>query len=106
MWALAVAGQVELGEERAVAQLGDDDPFDGHAELVEDVLEEVVGHRPRGLDPLQGKGDRRRLGGADEDREHPSIALGFPQQHDRDIGGQLDSHADQLHLHHLPHVTP
>ena len=39
--------QLDLGEEGAVAQLGDDDPLDGHAEGVEQVPHEIVGHRPR-----------------------------------------------------------
>ena len=45
--------EVQLGVERVLAQLGDHDPVEGDAELVEHVLEQVVGQRPGRLDPLE-----------------------------------------------------
>src|SRR6266568_4158272 len=62
--------------EGALPQFRDVDPLDGHPELLHDVLEEVVGHRPLRDDALEGEGDRGGLDGADPDREEAAtIAL-------------------------------
>ena len=106
-WVWPFDAQVELGVERAVAQLGDDDPIEADAEAVEHVLHEVVRHRSGRLDLLEREGDRGGLGTADEDRQRAMLTFGLAQQDDRSVGGQLDPDADQLHLdHHWAHPTP
>src|SRR3546814_6666262 len=69
-----VAGQADddLREEGGVAQLRDDDALYVSTQLVEDVLQEVVGHRARGLDLLQRERDGSGLRSADRSEEHTS----------------------------------
>src|SRR5215831_15465281 len=50
--------KVDPGEERVVPQIVDDDPIDLRLELRENVLQEVVGHRPGSRDALHLDGDR------------------------------------------------
>src|SRR3981189_386978 len=69
---LAVGPHADDGVEGTLPQLGDVDPLDGDAELVHDVLQEVVGHRSLGDDSLESEGDRRGLDGADPDGEEPT----------------------------------
>src|SRR4029453_4010158 len=66
---LALGADDDLGEERALAQLGDRDAPDVGADLFEQVLDEVVRHRPGRFDVLHGEGDRLCLGHPDEDRQ-------------------------------------
>ena len=95
----AFAVELDLGVEGAVVQGRDLDPVDRHRETVEHGLEQVVGHRPRRLHPLQGVDDRRRLRRPDEDRQEAGAAL-FAQQHDRLIRRDLDAHTDQRQANH------
>src|SRR2546430_796148 len=73
---LAVCPHADDCVEGALPQLRDVDALDGHPELLHDVLEEVVGHRPLRDDALEGEGDGGGLDGADPDREEAAtIAL-------------------------------
>ena len=103
---LAVTLQVELGEVGVLAHVRDQDADEVDAELVEHVLQEVVGQRAGALHALQGVGDGGRLGPADVDGQHPPAALLLPQEHDRGVGRKLQPHTDELHLHHAPTVPP
>jgi hypothetical protein len=80
-------------------ELGDDHAVEVGRHLVEDRLEEVVGHRPGRLHALEGVDDRRGFGRADEDRQVALPAL-FTQQHDGLVGGHFDPHSHQRHLDH------
>src|SRR5512138_3781149 len=99
---LAVCRERDLRVERAVPQRGDRDALDPGADLLEQVLHEVVGHRARGLDLLQGQRDRLRFGGADEDREDAPLTRGLAQDDDRGARGtlwRLDAHEFHLDGH-------
>ena len=69
------------------------------AEVVEDGLEEVVGHRPGRLHALERVDDRGGLRRADEDRQ-VSLALVLAEQHDRLVRRNLDSDSDERHRDH------
>jgi len=97
---LAVAADGQLGEERALPQLGDRHPVEREAELGEEVPHEVVGHWPRRHDALERERDRGGFDGSDEDREHAVLALGLAEQHDRVVGRKFDPHPDEMHLDH------
>ncbi len=90
--------------EDLVAQLDDADLGDAVAERLDDVLEQVVGQRPRRLDALLRVGDGGRLGGTDPDGQ---VALTVPlaQQHDRLVRGHFDPHPEDVDGLHLVHVT-
>ena len=100
VWRWPAEQQPDLGEERPVPQLGDDDALDRGPELVEQVAHQVVGHRSRGDHALQGVGDGRCLGGPDVDRQRPVGAGGLLQQQDRGVGRKFDPHRSEVHLHH------
>jgi len=91
--------ELDLRVERAVVELGDHDLLQPHRHVVEDGLEEVVGHGPRGLHALEGVHDGGRLRRADEDRQVP-LSLVLAQQHDRLVRGDLDSNAHQRQTDH------
>src|SRR5215207_1142109 len=93
----AVLAQLDGGVEGAFLQLGDHDPLDGHHQLVQQVLEQVVGERPLGGHALEGEGDGRRLDVADPDREE-ALAVALLEEDDRRLGWQLDPYADEGQL--------
>src|SRR5262245_17406657 len=96
---LTLAAEDDLGEERALAELGDGDAFDLGPDLVEQVLHEVVRHRAGGLDVLHGQGDRLRLGHPDEDRQDPTLPRHLAQDDDRRTRWTLRRlDADEFHL--------
>src|SRR5438105_2578823 len=97
---LAVCPHADHCVEGALPQLRDVDALDGHPELLHDVLEELVGHRPLGDDALESEGDGGGLDGADPDREE-AAPIALLQQHDGLIGGQLDPDSDERNLDHL-----
>ena len=68
-------------------------------ELVEDVCEQVVGHRARRRGALELHQDRGRLGVADPDRQEP-VPVGRLQQHDRLLADQVEADAVDDHLVH------
>ena len=90
---------LDLGVEGAVVELGDDDLDQLGPEVVEDGLEEVVGHGPRGLHALERVHDGGGFGRADVDRQVP-LALVLAQQHDRLVRGDLHSNSYQGHRDH------
>jgi hypothetical protein len=71
--------------------------------LLEEVVEQIVGHRPRSLRALQLHQDRRRLRVADPDREK-AVAVHGLQQHDRLLTNHVE--ADSIDLHLLHQVIP
>ena len=109
---LSVGDDHQLGEERRVAQLGHDDPLDAGAERLEHVPDEIVGHRPRCLDALEGEGDGGRLGGADEDGQRPAQAISLLQEEHRRVGLQVHPNCSESNLDHerklpgLPRFRP
>src|SRR4029453_11410203 len=94
----AVLAQLDGGVEGAFLEPGGDHPLDRDHQLVEEVLEQVVGERPGGGHALQGEGDRGRLDVADPDGEE-ALALTLLEEHDRRLGGELDPYADEGPLH-------
>ena len=72
---------------------------DGHRHLVEDVLQQVVRHRPRRDQTLLSDRDRLSLGLTDPDRKE-ALAFGFPQQDDGRVRRELDPDAGHGHLDH------
>src|SRR5690606_6312878 len=99
---LAVGRERDLRVEGAVPQRGDRDALDPGADLLEQVLHEVVGHGARRLDLLQRQRDRLRLGRADEDREDAPLTRGLAQDDDRGARGalwRLDAHEFHLDGH-------
>ena len=89
----------DLGVEGVVAQLRDGDLRDLRVEVAEDLGEQVVRHRPRGVGSLELHEDRRRLGMADPDREE-LVALGRLQEHDRLLADHVEAHSVDDHLLH------
>ena len=98
----AAEEHLELGVERAFLELGDDDPVDPGGQLLERVLEQVMGHRPGALHPLEGVDDGRRLRLADEDREVAPAGGLFAQENDRLVARNLDSYAHERKTDHRP----
>jgi hypothetical protein len=71
-----------------------------------DISDQVVRQRPRGLHTLLLKRNGRGLGLADPDRQI-AVAVGFPKQQDGLILGLLHADADHTNLTHLcPPLAP
>ena len=70
------------------------------AELVEDVAEQVVGHRPGRLVALEGELDGVHLDAADEDRQDPVVAAELAEHHPGHADLAVDVGLDELHLDH------
>ena len=98
---LASAHLVLQGTSSLLAYTGDEivDLLQPHRHVVEDGLEEVVGHGPWGLHALEGVHDGGRLRRTDEDRQ-VALPLVLAQQHDRLVRGNLDSNAHQRQTDH------
>ena len=92
-------GDLDLGVEGALVELGDDDLDELGPEVVEDGLEEVVGHGPGGFHALERVDDRGRFGRADVDRQVP-LTFVLAEQHDRLVRGNLHSNSYQGHRDH------
>jgi hypothetical protein len=95
----ALIAEDQLGDVDAVAHLGDVDGLEGGAQSADDVLEQVVGHRPRRADALLLERDRGGLDRADPDRQVP-LALALLEQQDRLVAGQLDANPDDSKFQH------
>src|SRR6266516_127066 len=95
----AVLAQLDGGVEGAFLELGDHHPLDRDEQLVEQVLEQVVGERPRGGDALEGEGDRGRLDVAYPDCQE-AFAVALLEQHDGCLGGELDADTNEGELDH------
>src|ERR671930_419819 len=93
----AVPLEVDHGVEGALAELRDHDVVHRDGHLLEDVLQQIVGHRARRHDALERERDRGGLRLADPDREVP-LPLGLPQEHDGLARGELDPDAREAHL--------
>src|SRR5262249_18808205 len=89
----------DRGEEGVVAELGDRDLLALRIDLVEDVGEQVVGHRPRRRGALKLHQDRRRLGVTDPDRQE-LVAIHGLQQHDRLLADHVEAHSVDGHPLH------
>jgi len=85
---------MEFGEERLVSQIGDDNPFELHAERSQDLLHEIVGHRAGRLDLFERQRNRLRLRTTDEDRQEPLGATLLFQKHDWRVAWEFNSHAN------------
>ena len=72
---------------------------------LEQVLDQVVGQRPRRHDALLGEGDRGGLDGADPDRQ-VAVPRHLAQQHDGLVGGHLHPDTDHVDFAHTAHPTP
>src|SRR4051794_35481700 len=95
----------QLGVERALLKIGDPHLLQPPPERADHVLEQVVGQRTGGLDPLLLQRDRGRLHRADPDRQ-VAVALRLPQQEDGLVGGQFDPDSHDTHLAHAPASSP
>ena len=89
---LHAAVEDQLGEEGALLQVRDPHLLQPPAQRADDVLEQVVRQRPRGLDALLLEGDRGGLHRADPDRQ-VAVAAGS-----RATGGWVGSRAVRLGL--------
>ena len=74
---------MKLGKESPVTQLGHEHPHDLGAKGLDELPHEIVAHRTGGLDTLECKGDRGRLGPAYEDRQRTTGAFCLFEQNDR-----------------------
>src|SRR5664279_2794140 len=92
------------GMEDAVLERDDPDLDQLVPELLDDVLEQVMGHRPRRHDTLLGIRDRRGFGGPDPDGQ---VAFTAPlaQQDDRLVGRHLDANSQDVQFSHLLNGT-
>src|SRR6185312_424659 len=90
-------GSVEdqAGVEDAVLELDDPDLDQLVPECLDDVLEQIVGHRPRRDDALLGVGDRCGLSRADPDGK-VTLTAAFAQQDYRLVGGHFDANAQNV----------
>jgi hypothetical protein len=92
----------QFGVEDVVAELGDTHLLQLAAERVDDVPDELVGHRARQRDALLFHRDRGGLGRPDPHREQPMVPGGLLQQH---RSGPTGFHSDG-HDPHLAHRIP
>src|SRR5690606_28623663 len=100
---LDAPGEVQFGVEDAVAEPGDPDLLQLVAERLQDVAEQVVGHRPGRHHTLLGERDRGGLDGADPDRE-VTLPRGLAQQNYRLVGGHFNTDTDDVELVHVATV--
>ena len=73
----------QLGVEDVVADLGDPHLFQVAAERVQDVADELVGHRARERDTVLFHRDCVGLGDTDPHRQQPMVPAGLLQQQHR-----------------------
>jgi hypothetical protein len=66
-------------------------------QLLDDVLQQIVGHRSRRDDPLQRERYRGGFNGPDPYREE-TLPFSFAEEDDGLVRRQFDAHADQLKL--------
>ena len=92
--------QMELGEVGGGAQLGDEDLFHLDLEGAEHVLHEVMRQGPGHLHPLDGVGNGRRLGIADEDGQGPALTVRLLEEEDRRVGLQVHPYRTEKHSDH------
>ena len=78
--------------ERVLLQIGDDDLPNIRLEIVNDIPEQVVRHRPRGRHILDLERDRIRLEDAHPDRQHALTFL-VAQDNDGHVGDGIDQQA-------------
>ena len=95
----AVADEGDEGVERVVAQLRHRDALQLGVELVDDIGDQVVGHRPRQVGALHPDEDGGRFGVADPDGQE-LVALDGLQQDDRLLADDVEAHPVDDHLLH------
>lgn len=84
-------------EERVVADVDDGDAIDFGLQVVDDVAEQVVGHRPRRVDVLDLQRDRVRFEHADPDGQHARVLI-VAKDDDRHVGHGIDREPFDGHL--------
>src|SRR5947209_15382173 len=89
--------EVEDGEERVVLEVGHDDLEHLDLERLEDVLDQVVRHRPRRRDLLQLQRDGVGLEDADPDRQGALVVL-VSQDDDRHVRNGIEREPAHFHL--------
>src|SRR2546422_1727710 len=89
--------EVEDGEERVVLEVGHDDLEHLDLERLEDVLDQIVRHRPRRRDLLQVQRDGVGLEDADPDRQRALVVL-VAQDDDRHVRHRIEREPAHFHL--------
>src|SRR3989449_6046774 len=89
--------EVEDGEERVVLEVGHDDLEHLDLERLEDVLDQIVRHRPRRRDLLQLQRDGVGLEDADPDRQGALVVL-VSQDDDRHVRNGIEREPAHFHL--------
>src|SRR5262249_50218416 len=89
--------QLQDGEERILLEVGHDDLQDLRLERLEDVLDQVVRHRPRRRDLLELERDGVGLEDADPDLERP-LVLFVAEDDDRHVRDGVESQSADLHF--------
>ena len=95
--------QMDQRVEGVLLQIADDDLLDRRLQVLDDVAQQVVRHRPRRLDVLDLQRDGVGLEHADPDRQHLLPVL-IAQDDDRHVGDGIDHQPLDGHLDH--HVAP
>ena len=91
---------MELGVERLIAKIRDDDLVECCPKHDQKVAHEVVRHWTRRVYVFESQSDSGGFGLSDKDRQHPRVTAGLLQQHDRRIARHLDSDTNQFHCDH------
>ena len=94
---VAVQREIDERVERVLLQIADDDLLDRGLEIVDDVAQQIVCHRPGGRDVLDLQRDGVRLEDADPDGEDLLPVL-VPQDDDRRVGDGIDHQTLDAHL--------
>lgn len=95
-----------MGVEVAVAEAGYHGLVHRQPVLGQHVGQQLLGHRPSQLDPLEGVGDPVGLREADGDHQLPTRPVDLPQDHDRGRVGQIEIDPDRLEGPHRYFLIP
>ena len=90
---------------RCRTEFGHDHPEDLGPERLEEVPDEVVGHRPRRVHALKGEGDGRRLRCPDEDGQGATEPLRLLEQQHRRVRLEVHPNRTEPHLDHAAKLT-
>src|SRR2546428_3732574 len=89
--------EVQHGEEGVFLEVGHDHLEHAGVERLEDVLDEVVGHRTRRRDLFELEGDGVRLEDADPDLQRPLVLL-VAEDDDRHVRDSVQGQSAHLHF--------
>jgi hypothetical protein len=93
---LSICVEVEQSIKRRVAKVADDNLLNPDLELLEDVCQEIVGHRASWLLAIETQSNRVRLKNSDPDWQHHLLAADFAQNDNGHSRGRIQHQASNL----------